>query len=390
MRLAPAPRTDSSIELARTSAATQALPSPEEARVALARREFPWSPATLFAPMEGVTHPRLRELVAARGGVGVVCTEFVRVTATPLSDKIVKKHVVRPSRGALSVQVMGNDIEQMAEATEMVTRAGADIVDINLGCPAPKAVRKGVGSAMLKDRALLAKVLRAMRERTHLPLSAKMRAGYDDKGVALDVARTIEDAGVDFLTVHPRRRTDFYLGVADWSIIARIVETVRIPVVGNGDIWSAADARRMRVETGCHAVMMGRPVLRNPWIFRQLDALERGEAPERPTGRDVIDYYDELSRVLALGFPETSVVGLLKEQLRYLGRAVPDEGEFLREACRAPTLESIRECLRNRLLGRGADEIHLGPSETGLEKSGTVFPNPPAQDELAPGQDCLL
>src|SRR5690606_21426163 len=132
------------------------------------------------APMEGVTHPPLRALMAEGGGIGMVCTEFVRVTANPLGRKTLQKHVVRPPRGRLSVQVMGNHIEQMAEATELVTAAGADVVDINLGCPAPKAVRKGVGSAMLADLPLLGRVLSAMRARTHLPMSAKIRAGVDD------------------------------------------------------------------------------------------------------------------------------------------------------------------------------------------------------------------
>lgn len=336
------------------------LPTPEEARARLGAREFPWSPRTLLAPMEGVTHPLLRELVAARGGVGVVCTEFVRVTAHPLAPSQLRKHVVRPPVGALSVQVMGNDIEQMAEATEMVTRAGADIVDINLGCPAPKAVRKGVGSALLKDRQLLGRVLRAMRERTHLPLSAKMRAGYDDKNSALDIARTIEDAGVDFVTVHPRRRIDFYEGRADWELIARIVAAVRVPVVGNGDIWFARDAERIRAETGCHAVMMGRPLLKNPWIFRQLRDLDEGRAPEEPNGRAVAAYYDELILLLGRGFPPKSVVGLLKEQLRYLGRAVPDGGEFMKAACRAPTVEEIRATLESRVSWRSAAELDLG------------------------------
>ena len=364
---------------------TSELPSPEEARAALGRREFPWTPRTLFAPMEGVSHPILRELVSSRGGVGIVCTEFVRVTANPLSDKTLRKHVVRPPEGALSVQVMGNDLRQMAEATEMVTRAGADIVDINLGCPAPKAVRKGVGSAMLKDRALLGKVLRAMRERTHLPLSAKMRAGYDDQSGVLDIARTIEDAGVDFLTVHPRRRVDFYDGVADWRIIARLVETLTIPVVGNGDIWTAEDALRIRRETGCHAVMIGRPLLRNPWIFRQLAALERGADAERPSGADVVEYYRQLTARLSAGYETRGVTGLLKEQLRYLGRAVPDGGVFLKAACRAVDPQAILACIEGTLAQLSPSQIDLGPSSRGIEPQGSATEGSAAERSATEG-----
>lgn len=356
--------------------ATQ-LPSPAQARAQLASGVFPWSPATLFAPMEGVSHPILRELVASRGGVGVVCTEFVRITKNPLSPKILQKHVVRPSRGALSVQVMGNELEQMAEATEMVTEAGADIVDINLGCPAPKAVRKGVGSAMLKDRALLARVVSAMRTRTHLPLSAKIRAGYDDASGVLDIARTLRDAGVDFITVHPRRRTDFYSGVADWRIVARLVEELDVPIVGNGDVWTADDARRMRRETGCHAVMVGRPLLRNPWIFRQLAALESGESTERPSGRDVMDYYRELRRRLDEGFGDRAVTGLLKEQVRYLGRAVRDEGQLRTSALRASDADGLLGAMAQCLEQLPAEGLWLGWDERGCEPRGSVAPPVP-------------
>jgi nifR3 family TIM-barrel protein len=352
----------------------------------------------MFAPLEGVSHPILRELTASRGGVGVVCTEFVRVTKNPLSDKTVKKHVVRPSRGALSVQVMGNDVEQMAEATELVTRAGADIVDINCGCPAPKAVRKGVGSAMLKDRALLGRVVRAMRERTHLPLSAKIRAGYDDAAGVLDIARTLEDAGVDFITVHPRRRSDFYGGVADWRIIARLVEALGIVVVGNGDIWTAEDAQRIRRETGCQAVMMGRPLLRNPWIFRQLAALERGDVAERPTGEDVLAYYRRLKQELDAAYDPKGVTGLLKEQVRYLGRAVADGGAFMKSALRAADGDGILWQVEQLVSAKGSDELWLGPADRGSEPRGAACDSPDAQrsamsrnaSPLASGEPLLL
>lgn len=348
------------------------LPTPEEARSALAGGTFPWEPSTMLAPMEGVTHPLLREMFAERGGVGVLCTEFVRITANPLSRATLKKHVVRPSRGALSVQVMGNDLVQMAEATEMVTRAGADIVDINLGCPAPKAVRKGVGSAMLQDRKLLAEVVSRMRERTHLPLSAKIRAGYDSRDGVFDIARTLEDVGVDFLTVHPRRRVDFYEGVADWRILRMLAERLSIPVVGNGDIWSAADALRLRREAKVRAVMFGRPAMRNPWIFEQLADLVAGRPPRRPNGEDVLGVYEAMRVRFGAEFGDKSVLGLLKEQIRYLGRAVLDGGDFLRRACRALTLAEFFDVLGGTLAA-GRAPLDLFAESTGLERSGSAL-----------------
>lgn len=322
--------------------------------------------------MEGVTHPVLRELIARRGGVGVVCTEFVRVTANPLGRSILKKHVVRPSVGALSVQVMGNHLHQMAEATRLVTDAGADIVDINLGCPAPRAVRKGVGSAMLKDLNLLSQVLEIMRKSTHLPLSAKIRAGYDDASGVVQIARAVQEAGADFITVHPRRRVDFYEGVADWRIIRVLVDELRIPVVGNGDIWYAADALRIRAETGCAAVMMGRPVLRNPWIFRQVAELTSDQVPIAPDGALVLRHLEELKEALLGGYPSASALGMMKEQMRYLATTVDDGGAFLRASLRAPTIEVLLEAAAETFEGRPASELDLQATSGLLKRSGSA------------------
>lgn len=323
--------------------------------------------------MEGVTHPALRELMAARGGIGVVCTEFVRITSNPLGVGTVKKHVVRPSQGALSVQVMGNDIAQMADAARIVSEAGADIVDINLGCPAPRAVRKGVGSAMLKDLKLLAAVLKAMRGATELPFSAKIRAGFDDARHVLDVARVVEDAGADFIAVHPRRRIDFYQGVADWRIIDRLSEKLSIPVIGNGDIWYARDALRMQEETGCAGVMLGRPALRNPWIFQQIAALRAGEEPCWPSGADVIAHINELATCLALQFPSKNYLGMLKEQMRYIGRSVDDGGVFTKTVCRQETKEGLLDYCAEFFAPLSAAQLDLGAEAGALERSGSAL-----------------
>lgn len=355
--------------------AAEPLPAPPEAaaRQALARGEWPWAEQTLLAPMEGLTHPTLRALVADAGGVGVVCTEFVRVTSAPLGRKTLRKHVVRPPRGALSVQVMGNDLSHMAEAAELVTEAGADIVDVNLGCPAPNAVRKGVGSAMLKDTALLERVLSSMRARTELPLSAKIRAGFDDASRVVEVAKAVEGAGVDFITVHPRRRSDFYSGVADWRIILKLREVLRIPVVGNGDVWYAADALRMQEETGCHAVMIGRPAIRNPWIFRQASALKAGRDAELPTGADLVAHLSEFAARCGGSFDERGVVIQLKEVVRFLGRAVPDGGAFQKAALRELTAEGLLAVAEQHLFHRRGEELDLGPHGGALERSGSAL-----------------
>jgi tRNA-dihydrouridine synthase B len=334
---------------------------------------------TFLAPMEGVTHPAFRALIARRPGVGVVCTEFVRIASSGIGERHLKRQVVRASGAALSVQVMGNHIEHMAEATAIVAAAGADIVDLNVGCPAPRVVRKGVGSAMLKDPELLRRVVGCMRERTPGCLSAKIRAGFDDSCGAVEIARLIEAAGADFISVHPRRRADFYQGVADWRIIAAIKRAVSIPVIGNGDVWYAADALRMRAETGCDGVMIGRGALRNPWIFEQIDALVRDKPPPRPAGADLLEHYDALAVLLDETHPKNAL-GMLKEQVRYLARSVPDASDLMRAALRETTREGLRAVLEARWQGVPAEAIDLSAHGGTLERSGSA---PLASEEEA-------
>jgi tRNA-dihydrouridine synthase B len=336
---------------------------------------WPFSPATALAPMEGITHPGLRALYLERGGLGLVCTEFVRVSRAPLAIEAVRREVVRDPRAPLSVQVMGNEADKMAEAARIVCDAGADVVDVNMGCPMPRVVRKGVGAAMLRDPDLACRVVGAMRRATPGLLSVKIRAGYDDAAGVVAFGRRLEREGIDFLTVHPRRRCDFYEGVADFRIVKALTDALAIPVVGNGDIWTAADARRLRTETGCAAVMMGRPALRNPWIFEQLAALEAGRAPRAPSGDDVLAWLDRLRQLSEQTFGQRKhgPIGPLKELSRYLLRADPRRAEYEREALRSATVSDLFEILERELGGRAPETLDLDADGTlGLEAAASA------------------
>ncbi|MCA9639096.1 MAG: tRNA-dihydrouridine synthase family protein, partial [Myxococcales bacterium] len=255
---------------------------------------LPWR--NVLAPMEGVGHPAFRHAIVAEGGLDLVCTEFVRVTSSPMNPEVIRR-AIQPSPGvALSVQVMGNDADRMAEAARYVSEAGAAVIDVNLGCPMPRIVKKGVGAAMLKQPQVLFEVLSQMREATPGLLSAKIRAGFDDAEHVLQIAETVQRAGVDFISVHPRRRADFYSGVADWRIVGLLARHLSVPVIGNGDLWYAESALRLQAETGCAAVMIGRPAIRNPWIFRQLAELRAGQAAFDPTPLDVLEYLQRTSQ----------------------------------------------------------------------------------------------
>jgi nifR3 family TIM-barrel protein len=312
--------------------------------------------------MEGVTNAAVREVLAGYGPVGLVCTEFVRISGEQISRPYLRRQVEKVPGVPLSVQVMGNDPELMAEAGAVVAGAGADVVDLNLGCPTNTAVRKGVGAALLKDPEKLSLLLRTMRRSVPGLLSAKLRAGFDTSDCALSNARLVEDAGLDFITVHPRRRVDHYKGIADWRIIALIKRELGIPVVGNGDIWYAESALRMFEETGCDAVMLGRPALRNPWIFRQLSELLAGREPFRPSGADVAQHLLRIAASLSARAkdPRHSAIGPLKEQLGYLCRAVPDSMPLLRGLLRQATPSLLLEAAEAAFSALPAERLDLG------------------------------
>jgi nifR3 family TIM-barrel protein len=325
----------------------------------------PFEPAVVLAPMEGVTTAPIRALLASYGPLGLVCTEFVRVAGDSVSRRHLAAQVKKAPGVALSVQIMGNDPALMAEAAGVMAEAGADVVDVNLGCPSKTATRKGVGAALLKDRVALGQLLGTMRAAVPVLFSAKLRAGFEQSDDALANARVVEQSGADFLAVHPRRRVDYFEGTADWRIIRLLREELSIPVIGNGDVWYAADALRMLEETRCDGVMLGRPALRNPWIFRQIAELAAGRTPFAPAGADVVRHLERLYAVMAAGFdgPPVRLAGPLKEHLGFLCRSLPARAELSRRLLRLET---------PALLLEAASEIFapLDPGELDLEAHG--------------------
>jgi nifR3 family TIM-barrel protein len=342
---------------------------------------WPFANQSVLAPMEGVTNPTFRAYMAEFGGIGLLCTEFIRITHHPPSPRQLAEQVQSPCGVPLSVQVMGNDATQMAEAAGIVADAGALVVDINLGCPMPRVVRKGVGAAMLKDPVLLARVLEQMRAKTKGLLSAKIRAGFDDASGVVATAKLIEASGVDFITVHPRRRCDFYEGVADWRIIAELVRQLSIPVIGNGDVWYAQDALRMQHETGCHAVMIGRPALRNPWIFQQIDQLRHGQTPIAPDGAMVMDHLQRIRQRYEQAFeterrkskPVRSAIGPMKELLHWVGRTVDDQRAFQRRVLRLGSVDELLAESERTLSTLSSEQLDLDAfGSLRLERCGSA------------------
>ena len=199
----------------------------------------------------------------------------------------------------VGMQLAGRDPELLAEAAKRLEAMGADVIDLNLGCPVPKVVKDGCGAALLKEPALVGRILERMAGAVKVPVTLKMRSGFDsgDDGRFLEIAKLAEAAGARAITVHGRTRSQFFKGDANHAAIAQVKSLVNIPVIGNGDVRSAADATRMMRETGCDGVMVARGALGNPWIFRDIGAAWRGEpAPPAPTVRDraasLVDHFE--------------------------------------------------------------------------------------------------
>ncbi|TYO94626.1 tRNA dihydrouridine synthase DusB [Desulfallas thermosapovorans] len=237
------------------------------------------------APMAGVTDRPFR-ILAAEHGCGLVYTEMISDQALIYGNP--KTNILLDcsgEKGPISVQIFGSQVEYMVRAAEIVAGRGADIIDINMGCPTPKIVKNGEGAALMRNPELAARIVAAVVDRVDCPVTVKMRKGWDASSVnAVEFARLVVRAGASAVAVHGRTREQFYSGEADWDIIRQVREAVDVPVIGNGDVRTPRDAERMLRQTGCQAVMIGRAAAGNPWIFsRTLHYLATGQLLPEPT-----------------------------------------------------------------------------------------------------------
>jgi len=257
----------------------------------------------ILAPMAGVTSLPFR-MMAKGMGADLVFSEMVSAMGLTLhSSRTFVLLQTHPSERPLAVQIFGARPDAMARAACIAAEHGADIIDINMGCPVKKVTKTGAGAYLMRDMNTAQEIVKAVRVSCHLPLTVKIRSGWSpDRRNACEMARMLEDCGVDSITVHPRFATQGYSGKADWGLIARVKQEVSIPVIGNGDINSPSDALIMERQTGCDGLMIGRAAVRNPWIFRQILQLEKGlpiHEPEISERRSLImKHYNFLSHVM--------------------------------------------------------------------------------------------
>ena len=300
-----------------------------------------------LAPMAGITDLPFR-LICRRLGCGMTVSEMV--SAKGLLYKNVKTtEMLRIDDGErpTAIQLFGSVPEELAEAARMVEASGADMIDFNMGCPVPKIVNNGEGSALMKQPQLAHDILAAMVKTVKIPVTVKFRAGWDDSNRnAVEIAKAVEAAGVSAVAVHGRTRQQFYEGKADWGIIAEVKQAVKVPVFGNGDIFTVEDGLRMLAETGVDGLMIGRGADGNPWIFRELAAVLRGE--ERPAAPSLQERLAQAAEHLDMLIDYKGEHISVKEMRRHISaylKGLPHAAEFRGRFHKVDTREQFMELL---------------------------------------------
>ena len=293
------------------------------------------APPLWLAPMAGVTDRDFRLIVRRIGGVGVVSMEFLSSKAIVNGNKKTRELMYfSPEERPLAIQIYGSDPVAMREAALVVQELGADICDINMGCPANKVLKGCAGAALMGDLKLAETIIRTVRDAITIPLTVKFRLGLDnDRRNYLELGRICEANGVQAVAMHARTAREMFSGAADssWHHLARLKESLSIPVIGNGDVREPDDALRLLAETGCDGVMVGRGATRNPWIFRQIAARLAGSGVSEPTLEDRRELVLSHFRLVAEREPSTFALHKLRKFTGWYTHGLPN-GRHLRQA----------------------------------------------------------
>lgn len=301
-------------------------------------------PKLFLAPMEGVGSLPFRKAMSTIGGFDEACTEFLRVPANAHSPSLVKRYIYNQlSPFPQAVQLMGSNPNLMADMCVLLEKRKAPRIDLNCGCPSNTVTGRGAGSSLLKDPHLLFNVAKAMKQSVNIPVTAKLRSGFDDTSLFEENLLAAQEAGVDFITLHPRTKKQGYKPPADWSLIAKAKKLLSIPVVGNGDIYCVEDALKMLKETNCDALMIGRGSVINPWIFHEIKAAF-SKKPFQKTFQSFENFLDCFIRTL----PEDSRLKNKINHLKQLCGFLLDKTPFLRKEFlrkQFSSVDNMKDCI---------------------------------------------
>ncbi len=293
----------------------------------------------ILAPLAGHTDRAFRGLVRDLGGCGLVVTEMVSSEGLTRGSEFSKElAAITPQERPVGVQIFGSDPARMGAAAAMVEDMGADLVDVNMGCPVPKVTKKGSGAALMKDVERAGAIVSQMVKSTSIPVTVKIRSGWDQNHInAPELARALENAGASAITVHPRCRSERHRGQAAWSVIRDVKRAVKIPVIGNGDVHGPESARRMVDETGVDGLMIGRGALMNPWVFRQIMTSDSTD----PSAEDYRILFQHFIERLREFLPERMVLNRMKGFIGWVTKGLHKGHGLRRDVYAAKSLPEL-------------------------------------------------
>jgi tRNA-dihydrouridine synthase B len=325
------------------------------------------SPPLVLSPMAGVTDVAFRGLLKRCGGIGLTVSEFISVEGLTRNNPKSKRQMrfydyERP----FAVQIFGGQPERMRMAAEMAEECGADMLDINCGCPAPKVVKHGGGSGLLKDYQRLETILTEIKKAITIPLTIKIRAGYYDNNInAVETARLAEQCGVEHIALHGRTKEQGYKGRANWDLVRQIKEAVKIPVSGSGDVTTVDEALARWRETNCDGILIGRGAMANPWVFRQIEDTLAGRAPFQPTLADKRNLLLEYFELLRADMPELPAIGRMKQLAGQFTRGLVGGARFRQVLYHSHAVDEILERIEEYFETVEAGRVYIGEGDAG-------------------------
>jgi tRNA-dihydrouridine synthase B len=337
-------------------------------------RDIEINPPLILSPMAGVTDYTFRRLIKRRGGVGLVVSEFISVEGLTRNNPKSKRQMrFDEEERPYAVQIFGGQPERMAMGAEMAEEVGADILDVNCGCPAPKVVKNGGGSGLLRDMPRLETILKEIKKSISIPLTLKVRTGYSDSTInVVDVAKMAEQCGVEHIQVHGRTREQGYKGLANWEIIRQVKDAVSVPVSGNGDITNIENGMKRWREAGTDGILIGRGAMQNPWIFRQFEDVLEGREPYQPDVAEKKAVLLEFFEMCLEEMPELVALGKMKQLAGQFTKGLVGGAQFRQTLYHSHSAPEILENIttyfasleRDDTFGNGVVEAEAEPEDS--------------------------